>query len=363
VEVSSAATQSEVSKLTVLIGAMPPDSAFYIERSPVETECYNAILKPGALIRIKGARQLGKTSLVARILVRAMQQGYRTVTLSLREVEVSILQNLDLFLHWFCTQVGHRLQVPDRLSDYWDDLFGSTISCKSYFEEYLLLQTPQPLVLALDDIDRLFAYPEMADEFFGLLRAWHEESKSREVWQRLRLIVTHAAEVYIPLNIHKSPFNVGLPIELNRFTCRQIQDLADRYGYHWSDQLTTALIQQIGGNPYLVQTTLYYLQHSYPPPSPDALAELLSSDSLNLVYRDHLQQQEQSLSDEPSLAATFIRVVQSAVPVQLELTEALKLQSLGLVTLQGFQATPSCELYRRYFGDRWSQELVQDVSE
>lgn len=362
-EVLSAATYSEVSKLTVFTGAIPPDSAFYVERSPIETECYNAILKPGALIRIKGAKQLGKTSLVARILFQAAQQGFQTVALNLQEIEATVLQTLDSFLQWFCIQISHRLQLSDRLSDYWDDLFGSTISCKSYFEEYLLLQTPQPLVLVLDDIDRLFAYPDVADEFFGLLRAWHEESKNRAVWQRLRLIVTHTTEVYIPLNIHKSPFNVGLPIELNGLTGRQIQDLADRYGYRWSNQFTEALIKQIAGHPYLVQTLLHYLQQADLPQQPTALEELLSSSSLNFVYYDHLQQQEQSLVHDPSLAATFAQVIQSPIPVQLELTQALKLQSLGLVTLQGFQAMPSCELYRCYFGDRWNSDLTQNISE
>jgi hypothetical protein len=37
-----------------------------------------------------------------------------------------------------------------------------------YFEQYLLAEIKAPLVLALDDVDRLFQYSELADEFFGL---------------------------------------------------------------------------------------------------------------------------------------------------------------------------------------------------
>lgn len=339
-------------------GALPLDSAFYIERSPIETDCYHAILKPGTLIRIKGCKQMGKTSLLLRILHQAAQHGYQTVALNLEEIEADI-QDLDRLLQWFCIQITHTLQLPDRLDDYWDSLFGSAISCKSYFEEYLLVQTPQPLVLALDNVDRLFAYPDVADEFFGLLRAWHEEAKSRQVWQRLRLVVAHSTEVYIPLNIHKSPFNVGVPIELNGLTPNQIQELAQRYGLSGSAQITPALTTLVGGYPYLVQLTLHYLKQHDLDPGNAPLEQLLQFSSTHPVYQDHLQQQWQTLKQNPSLATAFAQVIQSAAPVKLDLTQALKLQSLGLISLQGSQAKPSCALYARYFGDRLNQQETE----
>jgi hypothetical protein len=50
-------------------------SAFYVERKGIEDRCYEAIAKPGSLIRIKAPRQMGKTSLMARILHRANALG------------------------------------------------------------------------------------------------------------------------------------------------------------------------------------------------------------------------------------------------------------------------------------------------
>jgi hypothetical protein len=50
-------------------------SAFYVERVPYEAQCYKEILQPGALIRIKAPRQMGKTSLMARILYQAQRAG------------------------------------------------------------------------------------------------------------------------------------------------------------------------------------------------------------------------------------------------------------------------------------------------
>lgn len=331
-------------------GQVPLDSAFYVERPPVEAECYSTITYPGALLRIKAPRRMGKTSLMTRILHEAKQQGYQTVALSFQLADKAIFQDLDKFLQWFCASVGLGLQLPNRLADYWDQLFGSKVSCKMYFEQYLLAEISSPLALGLEEVDRLFLYPDLADEFFGLLRTWHEEAKNREIWQKLRLIVAHSTEVYIPLNVNKSPFNVGLPIELQPFTREQIQDLAKRHGLDLSVQQGEQLRALLDGHPYLVRLALYHLrQHNM------TLEQLLQASSTNEgIYKDHLQQQWWTLQQHPELAAAFTKVVKASAPMVLDLAQMFRLQSMGLVRLQGYQAIPSCKLYYDYFRDRFS---------
>lgn len=329
-------------------GQVPLESAFYIERPAIETDCYKAILQPGGLVRIKAPRRMGKSSLMSRILRQADQQGCRTVSLSFQLADKAIFQNLDQFLQWFCATVSLGVQVPRKLTDYWDDLFGSKISCKIYFEQYLLPQVGQPLVLGLDDVDRLFEYPDLADEFFGLLRAWHEEAKNRNVWKQLRLVVAHSTEVYIPLNVNQSPFNVGLPVELTGFSPQQVQVLAQRHGLNWTDENTTHLMKLVGGSPYLIQLALYHLWHQ-----DVTLEQLLQTEAIATgIYSDHLRRQLFNLQQHPDLAGAFSKVVASAVPVELGLVQAFRLQSLGLVRLQGNQAVSGCELYTQYFRDR-----------
>ncbi|HAJ63893.1 MAG TPA: hypothetical protein DCP31_35525, partial [Cyanobacteria bacterium UBA8543] len=191
------------------------DSPFYVERPPIESNCYNEIEEPGALIRIKALRQMGKTSLTNRILAHARSQNYRTVRLNLRQAERAVLSNLDKFLRWFCANVSSQLHLEPMLDPYWDEtLMGSMISCTTYFQAYLLEQIDSPLVLSLDEVEWIFEYPDIAQDFFPLLRNWYEEANNLEIWQRLRLVVVHSTEVYIPLKIHQSPFNVGLSVEL-----------------------------------------------------------------------------------------------------------------------------------------------------
>lgn len=232
-------------------------SRFYVDRPPIESRCYEQIERPGALIRIKAPRQMGKTSLMARILHHADSQGCLKVQLSFQLADGKIFTDLDQFLRWFCSSVGRRLKLPNKLTDFWDDVFGSKDNCTAYFEEYLLAEINKPLALGLDEVDLIFQHREIASDFFGLLRAWHEEAKSRDIWKRLRLVLVHSTEIYIPLNINQSPFNVGLPIELPEFTLEQVIDLAHRHGLNWNAAQAQQLISMVGGHPYLVRVGLY----------------------------------------------------------------------------------------------------------
>ncbi|MCU0533250.1 MAG: AAA-like domain-containing protein [Hydrococcus sp. Prado102] len=328
-------------------GQVPLNSDFYVERSPIEFNCYKAILQPGALIRIKAPRRMGKTSLMSRILHYGNQQGYKTVPIDFQLADRGLFYDLDKFLQWFCANVSLGVQMPNRLMDYWDDLFGSKISCKIYLEQYLLERIDQPLVLGLDDVDFLFQYPNLADDFFGLLRAWHEEAKNKDIWKKLRLVVVHSSEVYIPLNVNQSPFNVGLPIQLPEFTSEQIQDLARRHGFDWSTQQVEKLIALVGGQPDLVRQAFYSLWRKEV-----TLEQLLSGSIaiLSRIYSDRLQRQLWNLQQKQSgLTEAFAKVAISQEPVELDLAQAFKLQSLGLVRLRGDRAIPSCELYAQYF--------------
>ncbi|MEW6494085.1 MAG: AAA-like domain-containing protein [Cyanobacteriota bacterium] len=330
-------------------GQVPLDSPFYVERPPIESECYKTILQPGALLRIKAPRRMGKTSLCTRILEQAASQGLRTVSLSFQLADREIFQDLEQFLRWFCANVSLGLQLPNQLGDYWDEVFGSIVSCKMYFEQYLLASIAEPLVLGLDDVDRLFAYPDLASDFFGLLRTWHEEAKNREIWRKLRLVVVHSTEIYISLFANKSPFNVGLPIELPPFTSEQVQDLRRGHGLDWSDEEAQQLTDFVGGNPYLVRVGLYHIARE----DVNLKQVWQTSSTSGGSYSNHLQRQLWKLQQEPSLAAAFGSVVRSKAPVELDLVEAFKLQSMGLVHLVGEQATVSCQLYAQYFCDRF----------
>ncbi|HBE16328.1 MAG TPA: molecular chaperone Tir [Cyanobacteria bacterium UBA11149] len=326
-------------------------SHFYINRPPIESLCYETISQPGALIRIKAPRQMGKTSLMARILHHAEKEGSQTMALSLQLANQRVFANSDTFLQWFCASISMELGLlnTEQLTKYAQlaEIIGSNQSCKAYFEQYLLPEIPTSLTLGLDEVDRVFESPEIADDFFGLLRSLHEEAKRRDIWKKLRLVVVHSTEVYIPLDVNKSPFNVGLPIELPEFNAQQLEELAQRHRLKWKRNEVEKLMALVGGHPYLIRLAMYRIARQTV-----TLEELLAEGATEAgIYRDHLRRHLWNLEKYPELILAMREVVRDDIPVRLPSIQGFKLNSMGLVKLEGNHCTPRCKLYQEYFGD------------
>ena len=327
-------------------GSVPLDSPFYLERSSLEEQVDREIRKPGALIRIKAPREMGKTSLLLRILDYAQHLGYRTVSLNFEQVDQEILSDLNQFLRWLCANVARQLCLQPKLDEYWDEDLGSKISCTSYFQDYLLEAVDTPLVLALDEVNQIFEHPQVAKDFLPLLRSWYEEAKTLPIWQKLRLIVVHSTEIYVPLQLNQSPFNVGLPIQLDSFSQEEVQQLAQRYGLDWENgEEARQMMSLVGGHPALVSLAFYHLSQKK-----ITLSQLLEADSIATeIYSHHLQRHWAALSKQPQLAQAVDGVMNANEPISLEPILAYKLSSMGLIKLNNNKAIPSCQLYRKYF--------------
>jgi len=329
-------------------GQVPLASGLYIERSTIEQTCYQEILQPRAFIRIFAPRKMGKTSLIARILDYGRSQNYHTVRLSLHCAGTQVFTSSDRFLRWFCTNVTKQLGLESRLNDYWDEDMGALINSTIYFQGYILKEIFNPIVLALDGIDQLFQYPELAGDFFVLLRSWYEETKDTSVWQKLRVVMAHSVEVYIPLPTNRSPFNVGLAIELPTFNQEQVQDLAQRHQLQLTKPELEQLMKLTGGFPYLIRLALYQSSRLKIP-----LKTLLQNATTDRgIYQQHLQYQWWIFQQHPGLFDAFRQVL--TAPIQLNMEVGFKLKSLGLVHIIENKLTVSCELYREYFRNYFS---------
>ncbi len=94
------------------------DSPIYIPRPPIEIDCCQTILKPGALMRIKAPEKMGKTSLLKTILAHGEANDCRQVYLNLRSAEGAMFNSLDKFLRWFCANISRELGLKPELDDY-----------------------------------------------------------------------------------------------------------------------------------------------------------------------------------------------------------------------------------------------------
>lgn len=326
-------------------GSVALDSPLYIERSRCESVCYETILKPGSLIRIKAAKWMGKTSLVNRILERGRTASQKTVYLDFGSIERAILQDLDKLLRWLCVMVSRQLELENKVNEFWDtDILGSNDNCTVYFEEYILATDTKGIILALDNIDKLFAY-EAVEDFLGMLRGWHEKGKIDHSWAKLKLILAHSTEVYIPLDINQSPFNAGVPILLEEFDVSQVATLASLYQLNWDMTQIGKLMDLVGGHPYLVRLAMYQIK-TVSLTLEQFLQEALSETG---IYSYPLRRLSNILKQSPELSFAYATVIKSDLPIALNSIQIYQLHSIGLVRQRDNLVFPRCKLYKDYF--------------
>lgn len=331
---------------------IPIKCSFYIERSPIEDLAYYEISRPGSVTCINAPLKMGKSSLLIRILERAKQLDYLTITIDLKTVDEVIFQDLDKFLRWFCVNVSRQLKLPHNLDYYWDDILGGKMNCTQYFQDYILVSINQPIVLAFNEFNKIFNQNAIVHEFSSLLRFWHEQSKQSSTWKNLRLVIVNSIKNFLPLDPNQSPFNVGLPLEIPPFTVQQIQDLANRYQLDWvgenGENNAKKIFKLLNGHPYLVRLAFYYLVTNQ-----ISLEELesLSANSF-YIYQDYLQAQLFILQRNPILLETFRKLLVNQSQLDLDSAVTYQLESLGLIELKENKVTISCQLYQVYFADK-----------
>lgn len=341
---------------------VPLHSTFYIDRPPTEVLAVSELTKPGALLRLKAPRHMGKSSLLNRLIAQAQSQDYHTAVIDLQLADHEHFQGLTPFLQWVWAYICHQLDIPPESSNVeWDKEIGVKLNTTLLLESKILQTADQPVVLAFNEVNRLFEYPELAQDFLSLLRYWHERAKMSPLFERLRLIVVHSTDVYVQLDLNQSPFNVGLTLELPPFTLDQVQELACRHGLSWAEgaqgrQRLQPLYQLVGGSPYLVRLAFYHLTQGN-----HLLPDLLQhAATLQGIFADRLRYLSLQLQQNEQLLQIFHALLHNESMSVYDERSLYKLESLGLMKRTGNDCEISCDLYRQFFLDLGKNELPDE---
>lgn len=335
-------------------GPLPLDSPFYIEPTQLLTRAYREISRPGGLVRVKAPQKSGKSSLALRLLHHAESLGYKPLRVDFQQVDEALFSSLDRFLRWFCHTLCYQLELDAPIQDYWNDAIGSKVSCTIYLQKALLKPLQSPVVLILNEVNHLFEHPTICQEFLPLLRSWYEEAKFHPVLQKLHFVLVYSTEIYVPLHLNQSPFNIGLPIELEDFSLEEIQQLAHFYGL--PEHVAVPLMELVGGQPYLIQLGLYHLYSQKV-----SLEQLLqAATATNSIYANQLRRCLANLQQDPELLAAFQHVLADDGQVNLTPEMTYKLESLGLIKLNADRVKPSCKLYQQFFSNFFSNLHQQE---
>jgi hypothetical protein len=327
-------------------GTMRINDALYIERE-ADASLRRELSRVGTVTTIRASRQTGKSSMVVRGVHFARQSGAKIVLLDVQSVSSDDLVSANSFLFYLANYIVSRLRLDaGQVERFWKSPLDAQHHLTALMEELVLPALDRPMVLVIDEADRLLDTNFYGD-FFGLLRYWYNSAAYEPLWEKLNLAMVISTEPYLLINDpNQSPFNVGLKLYLDDFSTAQVEDLNQRHGSPLSSRELHRFQELIGGHPYLTRKALYAMvtnKMDWP-----AFSKIAASDVG--PFSDHLRRQMWLLHKRPELVAALKEIIHRQ---RCDDEDArFRLLRAGLIQASGDVCTPRCELYQIYFKDR-----------
>ncbi len=328
-------------------GAVPIDSRFYILR-PTDEEFHQALERKDSIILVKGARQMGKSSLMARGMQEARKAGAKVILTDFQKLNASHLESVEQLLLALAEWIADQLDIDVVPADVWSPRRGPSMNFERFLRREILAKLSAPLVWGMDEVDRLFSC-SYGSEVFGLFRSWHNERSldPSGPWQNLTLAIAYATEAHMFItDMNQSPFNVGTRLVLADFTPTQVAELNKRYGSPLHDKAELdQFYDLVGGQPYLTRRGLHELTSNNLSFSEFAVQAARDDGP----YGDHLRRLLVSLAGDNTLCNSVREMMSGRQNTTSDVF--YRLRSSGLVSGDSAREMKSrCKLYETYLG-------------
>ena len=326
-------------------GGVPLESSFYIERES-DALFSNAIARQDSIVLVKGARQMGKTSLLARGLQKARAAGTRVVLMDLQKLTTEQMATSDSLFLTLARDIADQLELDVSVDELWQPVWGWNVNFERFLRRQVLADENGPLVWGLDEVDRLFGHPYSAD-VFGLFRSWHNARSLNPSgpWSRLTLTMAYATEAHLFItDLNQSPFNVGTRLILEDFLPGEVAELNRRYNSPLQNEAELArYVALVGGHPYLVRRGL----HTMVTRGLDITALEIQALQEDGLFSDHLRRMRLSLQQDAGLRDAVRDVLRGQPCPSGE--AFFRLQSAGIFAGHSLaEARMRCKLYQMY---------------
>lgn len=325
-------------------GTVRKRSPFYVERS-VDARVKASVVRPGQTLIIRGPRQIGKSSLLARAHAAAKKGGVRSCYIDFQALDARQLTSLDTLLRYMAAKIGREFGATAKPTQYWDEFLGPKESITDFIESAILEEADSPLVVCLDEVDRVFDC-SFRDDFFSAIRYWHNRRSTHEQWENWNIVIAHATEAgSFITDPNQSPFNVGEKFELEDFTEDQIEQLNQLHGnpLRVRGELEQ-LLELVGGHPFLVRQALYTMAQENM--SIEALERLAIEGGS--PFGDHLRRLLWVVCDREAFTESVRTILDRGASDDEKAFQIL--HGVGLVCGDTRrEARMRCKLYERYF--------------
>ena len=345
-EVAKLQPQFDPRNMIIPGGSVKRDSRFYIIRAE-DDEVFSELQKSRAVVTVRSPRQTGKTSLIMGMYVglRQAEEPLRTTFIDFQALEDKSLQSRNAIWCAIAEQIAKQLQVQEWIGSDWnlDDSYIRNIS--SFMDRFIFANDETPLLICLDEVDRLFGSP-IGSKFFSSVRAFFNSGAYDPSWGRVRWLLGSSSEPsFFIEDLTQSPFNIGLRVELRAFSLLEIETFAGRHGLSLDQETLVEVMEFVGGRPYLVHLIFYDMVRN-----PKTRANLFDTKLTSRgIFRDHLHSYLVQFQRQKSLTDAMKEIIKGNGCKDTKLCH--RLEAAGLVRMDdAMNPVPACRLYAEFFG-------------
>ena len=357
------------------VGAsLPVDAPSYVRRQADE-EFYQK-LQAGKFCYVLNSRQMGKSSLRVQTMQRLQKEGTVCAAIDLTGIgKVSEQQ-------WYggiVYNLSESCKLEDKIDFDWQEWWEkhqtvlSPVQCLSLFIEKVLLdKIQQPIVIFVDEIDKVLSQDFSLDDFFALIRFFQNQRVDNPIFQRLTFALLGVATPGdLIRNKTQTPFNIGEAIELHGFQINEVEPLIKGLQGRFDNPqgIMGEILDWTRGQPFLTQKLCKFMVEESDKDNPGSVKEVVKSRIIqNWESQDdpeHLRTiRDRILSSEQRagyLLELYQQIQQKGEVAAKKNVEFSELRLSGLVVQREGKLRVYNRVYQQVFNKNWAETQLKNL--
>ncbi|MEO0519902.1 MAG: AAA-like domain-containing protein [Cyanobacteria bacterium P01_A01_bin.116] len=323
-------------------------------------------------------RQMGKSSLMIRTAEQLIDAGKQAVIVDLTQLGTQL--SADEWYSDFLDLVASQLMLSVDVKQWWreSNQSGLTLRLTRFFQEVVLAEVAEPIVVFVDEIDTTLSL-DFTDDFYAAIRYLY---MARSTDSRLRRLSFVLIGVATPADLirdpKRTPFNIGQRVDLADFSAQEALPLAAGLGLaaEKEEQMLDGVLEWTGGHPYLTQRLCRALVEQPPvqgwtaaatakaiePVVTETFFGRMSEQDNNLQFVQDMLTKRAPKSLEQEVLTTYRKIYRNKEPVLDEEQNVVKshLKLSGVVRREGKQLQVRNRIYREVFSQKWIREHLPE---